>query len=74
MKENPVRDLLSALVKFVAEIVTSVASSMLVVVASFCFATFVSAGLLWHFEWPLVLSPVGGLIVVGVMPALWNDD
>ncbi|MDA8754073.1 hypothetical protein N9M70_00530 [Luminiphilus sp.] len=70
------RSLLSAIVKFVADAdsVTSVASSMLVVVASFCFATFVSAGLLWHFEWPLVLSPVGGLIVVGVMPALWNDD
>ena len=73
MKENPVRDLLSALVKFVAEIVTSVASSMLVVVVTFCFATFVSAGLLWYSQWPLVLSPVGGLIVVGVMLAFWSD-
>ncbi|MBT5134708.1 MAG: hypothetical protein HOM33_04365 [Halieaceae bacterium] len=43
------------------------------VVEPFFFATFASAGLLWHYEWPLVLSPVGGLIVVGVMLALWND-
>jgi hypothetical protein len=45
MKESPARGPLSAIVKFVADRVTSVAPSMFAVVARFCFATLVSTGL-----------------------------
>jgi hypothetical protein len=47
---------------------------MLVVVLTFCFATAVTAGMLWYYQWPLFLSPVGGFIVLGVMLLLWNDS
>lgn len=47
---------------------------MFVVVLTFLFATLVSAGLLWFYEWPLFLAPVGGFVVLGVMLALWYDS
>jgi hypothetical protein len=34
----------------------------------------VTAGMLWYYQWPLFLSPVGGFIVLGVMLLLWNDS
>ena len=47
---------------------------MLVVVLTFLLATIVSAGLLWFYEWPLFLAPLGGFVVLGVMLALWYDS
>ena len=47
---------------------------MFVVVLTFLLATLVSAGLLWFYEWPLFLAPVGGFVVLGVMLALWYDS
>ena len=64
----------SALLTFISDIFKDVASSMLVVVLTFCFATVVTAGMLWYYQWPLFLSPVGGFIVLGVILLLWNDS
>jgi ABC-type bacteriocin/lantibiotic exporter with double-glycine peptidase domain len=72
-KDAP-RGFLSALLAFISDIFKDVASSMLVVVLTFCFATVVTAGMLWYYQWPLFLSPVGGFIVLGVMLLLWNDS
>ena len=68
------RGFLSALLTFISDILKDVASSMLVVVLTFCFATAVTAGMLWYYQWPLFLSPVGGFIVLGVILLLWNDS
>jgi ABC-type bacteriocin/lantibiotic exporter with double-glycine peptidase domain len=59
--------------RFFKDIFKSVAESLLVVVGTFVFATTVSAGMLWFYEWPLLLAPVGGFIVLGVMLVLWYD-
>ena len=72
-KDHP-REFFSALLAFVSDIVKDLASSMLVVLLTFCFATAVTAGMLWYYQWPLVLSPVGGFIVLGVMMLFWNDS
>lgn len=72
-KDAP-RGFLSALLAFISDIFKDVASSMLVVVLTFCFATVVTAGMLWYYQWPLFLSPVGGFIVLGVILLLWNDS
>ena len=72
-KDHP-REFFSALLAFVSDIVKDLASSMLVVLLTFCFATAVTAGMLLYYQWPLVLSPVGGFIVLGVMLLLWNDS
>jgi hypothetical protein len=42
--------------------------------ATFIVGTMVSAGMLWFYEWPLLLAPVGGFIVLGVMLVLWYDS
>ena len=47
---------------------------MFVVALTFLLATIVSAGLLWFYEWPLFLAPLGGLVVLGVMLALSYDS
>ena len=68
------RSLLSSIGSFLADLLKDVASSMFVVVLTFLLATLVSAGLLWFYEWPVVLAPVGGFVVLGVMLALWYDS
>ena len=72
-KDHP-REFFSALLAFVSYSVKDLASSMLVVLLTFCFATAVTAGMLWYYQWPLFLSPVGGFIVLGVMLLFWNDS
>ena len=57
-----------------ADLFKSVAESLLVVVGTFVFATTVSAGMLWFYEWPLFFAPVGGFIVLGVMLVFWYDS
>lgn len=66
--------LLSGLVRFLSDIFKDVAASLLVVALTFLFATAVTAGMLWYYEWPLFLSPVGGFIVLGVMLLFWYDS
>lgn len=66
--------LLSSVVGFFSDILRDVASSILVVALTFCLATAVTAGVLWYYEWPLFLSPVGGFIVLGVMLLFWYDS
>jgi len=68
------RSFLRSIVSFLGDFLKDVASSMLVVILTFCLATLVSAGLLWLYEWPLILSPVGGFVVLGVMLALRYDS
>ena len=68
------RSFLSSIGSFLADLFKEIASSMFVVVLTFLFATLVSAGLLWFYEWPLFLAPVGGFVVLGVMLALWYDS
>ena len=72
-KDAP-RGFFSALFAFMSDIVKDLASSMLVVLLTFCFATTVTAGMLWYYQWPLFLSPLGGFIVLGVMLLVWNDS
>lgn len=72
-KDAP-RGFFSALLTLISDIFKDVVASMLVVVLTFCFATVVTAGMLWYYQWPLFLSPVGGFIVLGVMLLLWNDS
>lgn len=69
-----VSSVLSGITRFLGDIVSEVASSLVVVVLTFLFATAVSAGMLWMYEWPLFLSPVGGFIVLGVMLLFWYDS
>lgn len=64
----------SSMVSFLRDLLKDIASSMLVVVLTFLLATVVSAGLLWFYEWPLILAPLGGFVVLGVMLALWHDS
>ena len=59
---------------FFTDIFKSVAKGMLVVAGTFVFATAVSAGILWFYNWPLFFAPVGGFIVLGVMMAFWYDQ
>lgn len=66
--------LFARLVGFFSDILKDVAASLLVVVLTFCFATAVTAGMLWYYEWPLFLSPVGGFVVLGVMLLFWHDS
>ena len=66
--------LLSSVVGFFSDILKEVAESLLVVVLTFLFATAVTAGILWYYEWPLLLSPVGGFVVLGVMLLFWYDS
>ena len=66
--------LLSSIVGFFSDILKGVAESLLVVVLTFLFATAVTAGMLWYYEWPLFLSPVGGFVVLGVMLLFWYDS
>ena len=68
------RGLLSGLVRFLSDIFKDVAASLLVVTLTFLFATAVTAGMLWYYEWPLFLSPVGGFIVLGVRLLFWYDS
>jgi ABC-type bacteriocin/lantibiotic exporter with double-glycine peptidase domain len=68
------RGLLSGLVRFLSDILKDVSASLLVVTLTFLFATAVTAGMLWYYEWPLFLSPVGGFIVLGVMLLFWYDS
>ena len=72
-KEIVVTGVLAHVMRFFKDIFKSVAESLLVVVGTFVFATTVSAGMLWSYEWPLFLAPVGGFIVLGVMLVLWYD-
>ena len=44
------------------------------VVGAFVFATIVSAGMLWFYEWPLFVAPVSGFIILGVMLVFWYDS
>lgn len=69
-----VSSVLLGITRFLGDIVSEVASSLVVVVLTFLFATAVSAGMLWMYEWPLFLSPVGGSIVLGVMLLFWYDS
>ena len=68
------RSVLSFIVLCLGDLLKEIASSMFVVVLTFLLATIVSAGLLWFYEWPLFLAPVGGFVVLGVMLALWYDS
>ena len=68
------RSFLSSIGSFLADLLKDIASSMFVVVLTFLLATIVSAGLLWSYEWPLFLAPLGGFVVLGVMLALWHDS
>jgi len=72
-KEIVVTGVLAHVMRFFKDIFKSVAESLLVVMGTFVFATTVSAGMLWFYEWPLFLAPVGGFIVLGVMLVLWYD-
>jgi ABC-type bacteriocin/lantibiotic exporter with double-glycine peptidase domain len=72
-KEIVVTGVLAHVMRFFKDIFKSVAESLLVVVGTFVFATTVSAGMLWFYDWPLFLAPVGGFIVLGVMLVLWYD-
>jgi len=71
--EIRVKDVLAHVMRFFTELFKSVAESLLVVVGTFVFATAVSAGMLWFYDWPLFIAPVGGFIVLGVMLVFWND-
>lgn len=66
--------LLAGVARFFSDILKDVAASLLVVVLTFSFATAVAAGMLWYYQWPLLLSPVGGFIVLGVMLLFWYDS
>ena len=68
------RSFLSSIVSFLADLLKDIASNMFVVALTFLLATIVSAGLLWFYEWPLFLAPLGGFVVLGVMLALWYDS
>ena len=72
-KEIVVTGVLAHVMRFFKDIFKSVAESLLVVVGTFVFATTVSAGMLWFYEWPLFIAPVGGFIVLGVMLVFWYD-
>lgn len=71
--ERVVTGVLAHLMGFFKDLFKSVAESLLVVVGTFVFATAVSAGMLWFYEWPLFIAPVGGFIVLGVMLVFWYD-
>jgi len=71
--EPVVTGVLAHLMRFFTELFESVAESLLVVVGTFVFATAVSAGMLWFYEWPLFLAPVGGFVVLGVMLVFLYD-
>ena len=73
-RDDKQTSLFNSIVSFLGDFLKDVASSMLVVILTFCLATLVSAGLLWFYEWPLFLAPVGGFVVLGVMLALWYDS
>ena len=73
-KDSSAGGLLAHAIRFFSDIFKSVAESFLVVMATFIVATMVSVGLLWFYEWPLFLAPVGGFIVLGVMLVLWYDS
>lgn len=73
-RDDKQTSLFNSIVSFLGDFLRDVASSMLVVILTFCLATLVSAGLLWLYEWPLILSPVGGFVVLGVMLALRYDS
>ena len=68
------RSFLTSIASFLSDLLKEIVSSMFVVMLTFLLATFVSAGLLWFHDWPLVLAPVGGFVVIGVMLALWYDS
>ena len=68
------RGVIAGLVRFLKDILKDVAASLLVVVLTFCFATAVTVGIFWYYQWPLFLSPVGGFIVLGVMLLFWYDS
>ena len=72
-KEIVVTGVFAHVMRFFKDILKSVAESLLVVMGTFVFATTVSAGMLWFYEWPLFLAPVGGFIVLGVMLVLCYD-
>ena len=65
--------LVSNVFNVLIDIFKSVSESILVVAGTFVFATIVSAGILWSYDWPIFIAPVGGFIVLGVMLALWYD-
>ena len=65
--------LVSNVFNVLIDIFKSVSESVLVVAGTFVLATIVSTGMLWFYDWPLFIAPVGGFIVVGVMLALWYD-
>ena len=68
------RALRVGLLRFFSSLPRDMVASLLVVVLTFCFATAVTAGILWYYQWPLMLSPVGGFIVLGVMLLFWYDS
>lgn len=69
----PTKSFFGNVVAFFGDIAKDVASSLLVVVLTFAFATAISAGMLWYYGWPLFLSPIGGFIVLGIMLVFWYD-
>ena len=72
-RKNADHRFLSNVFNIFIDIFKSVSESILVVAGTFVFATLVSAGMLWSYDWPLFIASVGGFIVVGVMLALWYD-
>ena len=68
------RSFLSSISVFLADLLKDIASSMFVVVLTFLLATILSAGLLWFYEWPLFLAPLGGFVVLGVMLAVLHES
>ena len=62
-----VRRMLERAASLVGDVIKDLAVSALLFVGTFVFVTVVSAGLLWWYSWPLILAPVGGFIVLGVM-------
>ena len=68
------RSFLSSISAFLADLLKDIASNMFVVALTFLLATIVSAGLLWFYEWPLFLAPLGGFVVLGVMLAVLHES
>lgn len=72
--KNETRTLLAKSVsRFFGEVFQGLASRVIVIIGTLLIATMFTGAVLWLTDWPLVLSPSGGLVVLGVMLFFWSD-
>ena len=73
MKDETRTLLTKSVSHFFGEVFQGLASKVLVIIGTLLISTMFTGAALWLYDWPLVLSPSGGLVLLSVMLFFWSD-